>query len=160
MEIKKIHCPICNGTGRNYSQTYGSIACLNCEGRGIVNFTREQQEIIDKLKVQKEKETLEKERKRNTELMLERQRQQTELILERQRQQKNELDRQNRLKEEARQKEKDNTMTMLVIILCAFGVFGMGTLIYINWHEILNFLIWMFAAVCVVALFIALAGGS
>jgi hypothetical protein len=49
--FKKIHCPVCKGIGKVNNQ-YGLVACLNCEGTGIVELTNENQSLKDIREIQ------------------------------------------------------------------------------------------------------------
>ena len=68
MTTRKIHCPICHGTGKISDAQHGRIACLNCVGTGIVDLDYEQQKIIDDINEEKRRAELEEKRKEEEKL--------------------------------------------------------------------------------------------
>ena len=81
MAAKKIHCPICHGSGKISDVLHGNIACLNCIGTGIVDLDSEQQQIIDNINEQKKKEELHERQREQEKLRLDHEQEKQQAII-------------------------------------------------------------------------------
>jgi hypothetical protein len=146
--MSKIHCPICNGTGRIIS-SYGSVACLNCLSSGIVENDSEQQRIIEN-----KKNEVENQRKRKEQ----------EEYENRIKAEKVESERQISIAiQEAAHKEKQNITA--VIVICA--ILALIFVIVINWDailaflkELLNMVLWIIAGIFGVVFLLAIVSSK
>ena len=72
MELKNVHCPNCNGSGKfqDWDGYYTrSEVCLNCEGLGFLKLTPEQFKVFEKNRLEEidRKEKYREESKREAE---------------------------------------------------------------------------------------------
>lgn len=150
MDTRKIHCPICHGTGKINDTHFGSVACLNCEGTGIVFFTREQQIIVERIKEKNRIIEFENEKKRNELLRAEKEK-------ERITKEENERleaqilsDKIKNIKQQEliQQKEQTKNIFIALIVIVIIGILIL--IIFLFWDDIATFFINVFKFVFLV----------
>lgn len=129
MVAKKIHCPICHGSGKISDVNYGKIACLNCVGTGIVDLDNEQLRIIDNINKQKQEQEFETRRQEQEKIKLQHE-QEKERIRIRHEQEKQRLI--------IQKKEQDSNIIISVIVISCTAAL-IFVVVYF-WDEIINFI--------------------